>query len=32
MMRSADAWMTGQRIKNPGRMTRMFVPGFHARG
>jgi tetratricopeptide (TPR) repeat protein len=24
----ADAWMTGQRIKNPERMTRMLVPGF----
>ena len=24
----AKAWMTGQKIRNPDRMTRMCAPGF----
>ena len=28
MIKRSDAWMKGQMIKNPARMTRMLAPGF----
>jgi hypothetical protein len=28
MIRSADAWMTTQQVKNPSAMVRLLVPGF----
>ena len=28
LIKEADAWMEGQKIKNPERMTRMLAPGF----
>jgi tetratricopeptide (TPR) repeat protein len=28
LAREADAWMAGQNIRNPARMTRMLAPGF----
>ncbi len=27
LIRQADAWMAGQRIRNPARMASMLVPG-----
>jgi tetratricopeptide (TPR) repeat protein len=28
LVAAADAWMTGQQVRNPARMTAMFTPGF----
>jgi serine/threonine protein kinase len=28
MVEAADAWMAGQRVRNPARMTQLYAPGF----
>jgi hypothetical protein len=28
LIEAADAWMTGQGVRNPVRMTRVYAPGF----